>query len=427
MRQLIASVPRGQGSRAVDVATAHGGRTAVSFEADGPGGAARDILLVTLQNDRLEPLVGALQELDDAHLTLLPHGVLPLHPPREEAPAQVTDVSHRSPLEVFLGGLQSVGSWTGFLGYAVSAGVVVWIGLHTNTVYLLTAAMLIAPFAGPAMTLALGTARGDRALVTQSVVRYFASLLACIAVAFVLSTVTRQVTATELMVQASLLSSVAVLLPLTAGAAGALNLCQSERSSLVTAAGPGMLVAASLSPPAGIIGMAAAIGEWEMARSGAYVLLLQLAGINLSGAIVFALFGLSPRGVRYARGRSGTRRLSIALTAAAVAALLAWQFWSAPDLQRSTRAQRMQARVEAVVNGSGLARLVEADVRFTRPGIHGQHTALVVAHVQREHAEAAREDVTRTLTRQIGEALAASEPYDLVPLVDVRVLDTPAR
>jgi hypothetical protein len=48
------------------------------------------------------------------------------------------------------------------------------------------------------------------------------------------------------------------------GAAGALNLCQSERSSLVSGAATGMLVAASLAPQAGLIRMGAAIGEWEM-------------------------------------------------------------------------------------------------------------------------------------------------------------------
>jgi uncharacterized membrane protein len=421
MRHLIASVPRGLGSRGLEAATSHGSGSAVCVPATSPDGP-RDLLLITTSNDGLEPLVAALQELEDAHLTLVPRGVLPLHPPREEAPEQVTDVSHRSPLEIFLGGLQSVGSWTGFLGYAAAAGIVVWIGLHTNTIYLLTAAMLISPFAGPAMTLALGTARGDRTLIGRSVVRYMASLLVAAAVAFVLSAVTRQDVATELMVEISLMSSVAVLLPLTAGAAGALNLCQSERNSLVTAAGSGMLVAASLSPPAGIIGMAAAIGDWDMVGGSVFVLVLQLVGINVGGAIVFALFGLSPRGVRYARGRSAVRRLSLAISALGVAALVAWQFSSAPEFQRSTRAQRMKAAVEQAVDGSGLAHLVNAEVRFTRPDIPGQHTVLVTTHVQRA-ANAAEADVARELTARIRQAIAAQEPYAVTALVDMRVLD----
>ena len=127
-----------------------------------------------------------------------------------------------------------MGSWTGFLGYATAAGVVAWIGLFTNTVYLLTAAMLIAPYAGPAMNAAIATARGDAGLLQRNLLRYLASLALTITVAGVLSLLSRQQVATEQMVQVSQLSSTSVLLPLVAGAAGALNLVQSERNSLVS-------------------------------------------------------------------------------------------------------------------------------------------------------------------------------------------------
>ena len=124
-------------------------------------------------------------------------------------------------------------------------GVVVWIGLFTNTIYLLTAAMLIAPFAGPAMNTAIATARGDWSLLRRTLLRYVAALAVTIAIAGTLSSILHQNTTTELMVATSNLSAVAVLLPLVADAAGALNLVQSERSSLVSGAAVGMLVAAS--------------------------------------------------------------------------------------------------------------------------------------------------------------------------------------
>lgn len=81
-----------------------------------------------------------------------------------------------------------------------------------------------------------------------------------------------------------------------AGATGALNLSRSDRSSHVSGAATGMLVAAPLAPPAGTIGMASAIGEWDLVKSGVFILLPQLVGINLSGAVVFGLFGLTPKG-----------------------------------------------------------------------------------------------------------------------------------
>lgn len=52
-------------------------------------------------------------------------GVMALRSPPSEAPKQVKNVKECSPIEIFLGGLQSVGSWRGFLGYAAMAGFVV--------------------------------------------------------------------------------------------------------------------------------------------------------------------------------------------------------------------------------------------------------------------------------------------------------------
>ncbi len=160
MRQLLISVPRGRGTTVLDLARDLDGTNLVNVEAadrDGP----RDLVFVHVSNGRVETLLGQLEDLPDVHITLIPRGVMPLRPPADEAAEQVRDVQERSPIEFFLAGLQSVGSWTGFLGYAAAAGIVVWIGLYTNSSFLLVAAMLIAPFAGPAMNVALATARGD--------------------------------------------------------------------------------------------------------------------------------------------------------------------------------------------------------------------------------------------------------------------------
>ncbi len=251
MRQLIVRVPQGCGQRVIEVAERHQGRNLARLEGS-DGSHTVDLVFVHVPNAKVENVVDDLQELPNLHLTLVPRGVIPLHPPASEAAEQAKDVDPRSPIEIFMGGLQSVGSWKGFLGYAAAAGIVVWIGLFTNTIYLLTAAMLIAPFAGPAMNASLATARGDGSLLGRSLARYFVALFVSILVAWGLSLIMQQKIATDQMVATSTISSVAVLLPLVAGAAGALNLCQSDRNSLVSGAATGMLVAASLAPPAGV-------------------------------------------------------------------------------------------------------------------------------------------------------------------------------
>lgn len=208
MRQVIVQVPRGCGKAVFDIAKSYDGVNLAQFEATGSEGPI-DVAIVYVSNGKVEGLLGDLQDLPKLHVTLIPQGVMALQPPPDNAPQQVTNVEERSPIEVFLSGLQSVGSWKGFLGYAAAAGVVVWIGLFTNTSYLLVAAMLIAPFAGPAMNVAIATARGDGRLLKRSLLRYFAALAVSIVVAGALSLILQQQVTTSLMLATSTVSAVA--------------------------------------------------------------------------------------------------------------------------------------------------------------------------------------------------------------------------
>lgn len=425
MRLLIIRVPQGLGKDVLGIAEKHSGVNLSVISASGPEGAA-DVVFVHLSNRNVEPFLDELDQRPDVHITWLPQGVMTLYPPNDEAPSQVREVEARSPVEVYLGGLQSIGSWTGFVSYAAVAGFVVWIGLFTNTEFLLVAAMLIAPFAGPAMSVAMGTARGDVELIWRSALRYFTGISICIAVCAALSWLLAQQIATPLMISQSLVSSVTVLLPLTAGAAGAINLVQSQRNSLVSGAAVGMLVAASLAPPAGVVGMGMAVGEWQMVSDNFYLLLLQLVGINFSAAMVFRAFGLSTKGTRYPRGTSWVFPVGLMLTGVALACLLIfWQFRDTPNLQRSTRMARAAASLKESINKSGLARPVEVEARFTRASIEGQNTLLAEIFVQRMEgitspSEVLREELTHQLQQRI-----LSDGFNVTPLIDVRVLEKP--
>lgn len=424
MRQLLIQVPCGCGKTVLQKAQACQGTNLAQWQTMGDN--PQDLVLVHVSNQRVESLLEALQDLPELEITLMPRGVMALHPPAGQAAEQVKQVEDRSPIEIFLAGLQSVGSWKGFLGYAAIAGIIVWIGLYTNTNYLLVAAMLIAPFAGPAMNTAIASARGDRHLIGRSVLRYFTALLVTIGVAALLSLVFRQQIATPLMLENSQISAVAVLLPLAAGAAGAVNLVQSERSSLVSGTATGMLVAASLAPPAGIIGMSMAIGRWDMVINGVFLLLLQLSGINLSAAIFFRAFGLSTKGARYQRGKRGVFPVALGVSAIAIAALLTWQLTNPPNLERSSRAQRANAEVQTVIQQFPQVELVESTARFTRSNIQGQNTLLSEVYVQRQPgSDASNAAIQSELTQAIQSHLL-EQGFDVTPLVSVNVLEAPA-
>ncbi len=176
MRLLILQVPRGEGDRVIKAAQSHRGTNSSLVHSSDIDGNAIDQIIIHLPNAQVGPFMADVEQVPDLRVALLPSGIVTLQPPPSEIAGQAVDVTPRSAFEVFVSGLQSIGSWKGFLSYAAIAGVVVWLGLYTNTIYLLVAAMLIAPFAGPAMNAALATARGDFDLLWHSLLRYFAAL-----------------------------------------------------------------------------------------------------------------------------------------------------------------------------------------------------------------------------------------------------------
>jgi uncharacterized hydrophobic protein (TIGR00271 family) len=422
MRQLIIQVPDGQGKTVFDMAKNYAGVNLLLSDGLSDRGKV-EVVTVHLDNRKIEDFLDDLETIRDVHISLTPRGMMALEPPPKEAPDQLTDVTPRSPLEIFLAGLQSIGSWQGFLGFAVAGGVVVWTGLFTNSSFLLVAAMLIAPFAGPAMNGAIATARGDKQLLWRSLLRYFAALAVTIAVTLLLSLIFRQEVATPMMVSNSQVSSVAVLLPLAAGAAGALQLVQSERSSLISGAAVGILVAASLAPPAGIVGMSMALQRWDLVINGVFLLLLQLVGINLAASLIFRYFGLSARGARYKRGKKWVFPVALMITVALLMGLLSWQASDPPMLQRSSRTQRASAIIQKTVEKSNIAQLIEANVRFTRADVHNQNSLLVIVYVQPNPQEQlSSQQISDRLTPRIKTNLL-QQGFNVTPLVKVTVIN----
>lgn len=420
MRQLVIHVPPDARAEALDAAAAFDATNVAAL--DGSNGAEDlTVVMASVSNASVGPLIRRLEEIEGAQVTFQPSGVIPLHGPWDDLSDQAADPDPRSALEVYLGGLQSIGSWKGFLSYAALAGVIVWAALFLNVIFLQVAAMLIAPFAGPAMTTALATASGDATMLGRGIGRYLAAIAVTVATAAALHALLGTGTVTDDMVQTSKISTVAIAIPLAAGAAGALNLSQPERSSLVPGAATGVLVAAALAPPAGLLGMTAVMGEWDMARTSVFLLALQLLGINLTGAVVFRLFGLRPD-TRLGNGRTAVVAIGLLVSGLGLAGLVWWQFSDPIELRRTTVERQAETIVEQVVDDEPGVALVRSEARFTRPDIANQDTLLVSVWVQAEAGQdrqAASEALSDEIARELAESLEA------VPLVDVTVLAPP--
>ena len=424
MRQLLIEVQRGKGNTVRQLAEKHQGANLSQLEANTTRGEI-DLVIAYLPNGNVEEFMGELEDFEELHITLVPRGFMPLQPPVAEIPDRIVDVQAKSSLEVFLAGLQSVGAWQGFIAYAIAGAIIVWIGLYTNSSFLLVAAMLIAPFAGPAMNVAIATARGDGFLLKTGLIRYIVAIVVTVLVTAGLSLILKQELASNAMVESSKVATVSVLLPLIGGAAGALNLIQADRSSLVSGTAVGMLVAAALAPPAGTAGMAIALGMWSMVFNCAFLLVLQLVGINLAAAIVFRIYGLSSQGARYRRGKKWLFPVTIAITAAALVALLSYQFISDTNLQRSSLEQRANAEVQKVIEDSHMAKLVKSSVSFTRADVEDQNSLLCLVYVQRpENILISDREISDRLTTQIQNHLIQKD-FKATPLVNVSVLEAP--
>ncbi|MBW3569973.1 MAG: DUF389 domain-containing protein [Gemmatimonadetes bacterium] len=426
MRQVMVRVPRGEGGGVLEAAGRYNAVNVSRWDAAGEDDRRYEMVLVHLANERVGPFADELEALPDVHLSLLDAGALALRPPTDEVAGQTRDVTPRSPFEVYLAGLQSIGSWKGFLGYAGIAGVVVWIGLVTDTAALMVGAMLIAPFASPAVNAALATARGDGRLLAHALARYGTALSFTIGVAALLTLIFRQTLPTDQMVRVANVSPAAFLLPLAAGAAGALTLCQSQRGSLVSGAGAGLLVAASLAPPAGVVGISAVLGRWDLAASAGFLLVLQLVGIDLAGAVVFRLFGVGPQGRRYPHGHAWAARIAGVVIGAAFAGLLALQFATPrPTLVRAGLEERARSAAVTALRQDPEVRVLDVWARFPRPDHAAHHPLLLRVAVERRDGAAAVQGVRERTAMRVADAVAARLPR-VTPLVDVTVLERPS-
>lgn len=390
-------------------------------------GDGTDLVRVHVNNHRVSALLEKLKDLEEARITLIPRGVIAMYPPVEQAPEQVVDVNYRSPIEIFFGGLQSIGSKFGLISYAAAGGIIAWIGLYTETSYLLVAAMLVAPFAGPAMNAALGAAAGKSDLLLRSLGRYFLAIGIAVAVSFLMSLLLQQEHGTQMMVSISQISEVTILLPLVAGFAGGINLVQSERDSLVSGAAVGMLVAASLAPPAGVLGMALSFGNWQMVRSGLFLLFLQLAGIQLAAALVFRYMGkVTTKGVRFSDGKESVFIISLIVSSLLVAGMMYWQFSTTPQLRKSSIDTQATEVIKTRLSAMPEIETIEATARFTRGTLPEKNPLLCQVKVIRGESGAGEsdEELKRRIVAALTEAINHKE-YNAFPVFEITILEKP--
>jgi uncharacterized hydrophobic protein (TIGR00271 family) len=180
----------------------------------------------------------------------------------------------------------------GYLLFIVLASVMGTLGLLTDDVAVVIAAMVVAPLFGPLMGIALGIVTADKPLWRRALVAEAAGLALSIvigAVAGLLAPSYLVVASHQIQLRAQPnLASVA--LALGAGVAGALSL-----ASVVANAMVGVAVAVALMPPALVVGMGIGARQWPMVTGAGLLLWINIAGGVLAAMVTFRFYRILPR------------------------------------------------------------------------------------------------------------------------------------
>lgn len=418
MRQLIIKIPKGHKEKIHDLVKKYEGKNTINMPSE-----EGEVFYIYLPNKRVNDFLKKIDEFEEPEITLIPRGVISLYPPASDSPDQVADVQPKSSLEIYLGGIQSVGSMFGLFGYSFVAGIIVWIGLFTSISYLLVAAMLVAPFAGPAMNAALATAAGKLDLLKSSLARYALAIGTGIITSFLLTLIFPLNTLTPLMEQVSQVSKFALFLPIVSGFAGAINICQSERDSLVSGAAVGILVAASLAPPVGLVGIGIYMMDWSVVFSSIFRIALQLLGIHLAATLVFYFYGkVTPNGVRFLQGSKKAGLITTLVVIVGVGAMMFWQFNQPPYLRKASMNTELAKVLTEELNKLEYIKVLSKNVTFTNEKINNRSIAKFGATILPVDTTIAKEKLTSTVINHLKENMAYPYRNDIYEVFEISVV-----
>jgi len=418
MRQVLLHAPSGYSQKIKDSIEEHGGKNTVDLS-----GSKETSYITYLPNQRVNNLMNSLKEVEELRVSIQSGGAIALYPPQNQEPEKAADVQPKSSLEIYMAGIQSVGSWFGLLAYSATAGIIVWIGLYINISYLLVAAMLVAPFAGPAMNAALATAAGRGGLLRDSLLRYGGAILMGVVVSFIMTLLFPISAYTPLMNSVSQVSIFAILLPITAGVAGAINVCQSEKDSLVSGAAVGILVAASLAPPVGLLGIGLYMLDSTLIWSSIFRVVLQLLGIHLAATVVFYYYGkVDYEGVRFVNGKKRVGQLTLVVVIICLVGMMYSQFSNPVFLQKASLSYKLHNAVELEIKEMKSVRIIQHEVQFTGANIESKPVVKYSIAVLPSDSSASKDALTAELVGNLKSKLKSRHAH-LYPVYSVKFVE----
>jgi uncharacterized hydrophobic protein (TIGR00271 family) len=168
-------------------------------------------------------------------------------------------------------------------------------GLLQNSPAVIIGAMLVAPLMAAIFGLSLGLVRGDLRLLRRAATATLRGMALAIAVGVLLTFVLSTLIGPETSLPSEVVNRTAPNLldlgvALASGAAGAYALCRKD----VSAALPGVAIAAALVPPLATVGIGLARWQGQVAGGGLLLFVTNLVAIVAAGGLVFLWLGFRP-------------------------------------------------------------------------------------------------------------------------------------
>lgn len=202
-----------------------------------------------------------------------------------------------------------------FVMIALAAAIATF-GLLQNSPAVIIGAMLVAPLMAAIFGLSLGVVRGDLRLLRRAGSATLRGMLLAVAVGALLGLLIPAATPQSEILSRTSPSLLDLGVALVSGAAGAYALSRKG----VSAALPGVAIAAALVPPLATVGIGLALGQGRIAGGASLLFLTNLVAITAAGGLVFLWLGFRPLPGQEARTRVfrggiiGTVLLLVAVT-----------------------------------------------------------------------------------------------------------------
>jgi uncharacterized hydrophobic protein (TIGR00271 family) len=183
--------------------------------------------------------------------------------------------------------------------------IIATLGLLLNSAAVVIGAMLVAPLMSPILAFSLGLVLSDVRLLRLSIEAVFKGVTLAVIIAAFIGVLSPFKELTDEIMARTQPTLLDLAVALASGMAGAYAMARKD----VSAALPGVAIAAALMPPLGVVGLGLSLGDARVAGGAFLLFAANIAAISLAGVIVFMLLGIRPQIWQPEAQRQVSRRL----------------------------------------------------------------------------------------------------------------------